>query len=182
MEILEKFGKEIYSVLKANQLKMMEISGVDVKKLQTQQVETAAKMAGIAKKIGDGFREGAPIIAELHRKAVLSHYKLEVRPIPLFECEPPLEEAMDCFKTSELSPPEDPSHAKGDSTCDVAENICRPYLELHGMGPGVPVSGTVTCGLVFCFRDVPKSGRYSIRALTQANGYRLLQLWGCGGC
>lgn len=185
MEIAEKFGKEIHSVLKANQLKMMEVSGLDIKRLESVQAETTSKMTEVAKRIGVGFREGSQVIAENHRKALLTHYKLRhipYYPYPYLDCGPPLEEAMDCSKTIELWPSDDPSHVKGDCTCDVAENICRPYLELHGLGNGVPVSGTVTCGLVFCFRDVPRSGRYSIRALTQANGYRLLQRWGCGPC
>lgn len=66
MAISEKLGKEINQVLKANQLKMMESSGVDVKDLQAQEAETATKMAKIAKSIGAEFQKGAPAIAELH--------------------------------------------------------------------------------------------------------------------
>lgn len=194
--IPEKLRKQIYSVLRANQLKMMEISGVDVKRLLEQQAETAAKMAEIAEKIGAGFREAAPGVAELHCKAMVSHYKLQARRFSLLDCiVPPLEEALDCDKSIVLQPVppiEDlPPHLqpKGEADCDLAENICRPYLELHGLGSGVPVSGTVTCGLVFSQKGegvtgtIIKDGHYRIRALTQASGYQLLQLWssGCGG-
>jgi len=180
METREKHDKEIYLALKTNQLKMMEISGIDIKRLQAQQAETAAKMAEIAAKIREGFQETASHVAELHRNTVISHYKLQMHPLPLYICYDPLEKALDCDKSSEVSPANDPSDAKADATCDVAENICRPYLELHGMGPGVPVSGTVTCGLVFSpTQKVDRAGSYKISALTQTSGYQLMQIWGC---
>jgi len=182
MKISEKLGKKFYSVLQENQLKMMELSGIDIKAYLAQQENMTSKMSSFAENFGDEHQKTARKTAEYHQEFVKANILHQKFPFSMFTCAPPLDQAVDSHANVTLAPLGDEAHAKGSATCDVAENTCRPYFQLHGMGSGIPVSGEVTCGLVFSKEGSDLAGgRYRIRALVQGNGYRLMQLW-CGGC
>jgi len=182
MEKRKELMKEYYDVLKTNQLKLMEISGVDIKQIQGLQAETSGKMNEVAEAFHTHFLEAAPVIAEAHKSGLMT---MQPRIYPHFRCIPPLETALDCQKIEEVYP-EDPSQI-GEVECVKDENLGRLRLELHGLGSGVPATGTVTCSMIFSRQDSSDdkiiAGKHWFIARVQANGYHLMQLWtgGCGG-
>lgn len=184
MEKRKELMKEYYDVLKTNQLKLLEISGVDIKQLQELQVVTSEKMNEVAEAFHTHFLEAAPIIAEAHKSGLI--IGVYPRIYPHYDCiDPPLETALDCQKIEEVYPEEPPQI--GEVECVKDENLGRLRLELHGLGSGVPVTGTVTCSMIFSRKDSSDdeiiAGDHTVYALVQANGYQLMQLWtgGCGG-